>query len=362
MDNMIIAGGVGALVLGFIIGNVTAGGGPEFADPGPKLGAIESQIAELAAGNKATGDAVAALSARFDASDAAVQSVGGQVESVTTQIGAFEEKMGSGLSAFEESVGSNLSSLTDQIGAGFSSIEGAVSAQSDNLTAGIANLAKAPAASDSQAGATATAAVAAVAATAVAAVAGTKADSEESLENVEAPAQEAKADAAVEEEAAKVETATVESFSVGRTANLAGGEIRAFVSRVNGDDGLAEVAVNGLDRLALSAGQATAFEGSSGAACLLSLAGIKDGAAELAAACGDDRPEAQGVAPGNTAQLASGVSAFVSYGAANMARIAVNGQATTLVPVGKSTEVSGKSCSVKVEGVDRGRVALSTDC
>jgi len=125
MDNMTIAGGVGALIVGFIIGNVTGGGGPEFSDPGPKLGAIESQIAELAAGNKSTSDAVAALAARFDASDSALGNVGGQLEGVTTQLGSIEEKMG----------------------ASFTALEGAVSLQSESLESGFSGLmAAAPAA------------------------------------------------------------------------------------------------------------------------------------------------------------------------------------------------------------------------
>ncbi len=341
MDNMTIAGGVGALVLGFIIGNVTSGGGVEFDDPGPKLSMIEGQIAELAAGNtatrdaltslsegsdatknaiavlteenKATGAALAALGARFDASDAALESVGGNFDGVSTQLGSIEEKMG----------------------AGFAAIEGAVSSQTESLKGSLAEMAPAAAGS-----------VAAVAATAVAAVAGS-AESEETAPTQMAATSDAQSDS---------------GFGVGRTANLAGGEIRAFVSRVDTEAGLVEVAVNGLDRISLSAGRATGFAGVSGGACLLSVLGVADGAAELGATCGDDRPEPHGVAPGVAADLASGVRAFVSYGANNMARIAINGQKTQTIAVGKSAPVEGKSCSVKVEGVDRGMVALSTDC
>jgi len=154
----------------------------------------------------------------------------------------------------------------------------------------------------------------------------------------------------------------VESFSVGRTANLADGEIRAYVSRVDADAGTIDLAVNGLERMSLSTGLASGFTGTSGAACLLSAVGIEDGAARLAAACGDDRPEPAGFGPGTTALLSDGVKAFVSYGADSMARIAVNGQNTVILPVGEATEVPGKSCSVKVEGIDRGFVALSSDC
>lgn len=363
MDNLTIAGGVGALVVGFIIGNVTSGGGPEFSDPGPKLGAIESQIAELAAGNKTTADAVAALNARFDANDSALKNVDSQFEGVTTQLGTIEESMGSSFTALEGAV----STQSESMQSGFEALQSGLSdvvAAAPAAVAAVSEAATETATAEAGSAVSAAAATtAAAAATAVAAVAGA-ATGEETTEAASEETTTAAAtteEAPTEEEAAEAAPAA-ESFSVGRTASLAGGEIRAYVSRVDGDAGTIDLAVNGLERMSLSAGQATGFAGTSGAACLLSAVGIADGAAQLAAACGDDRPEAVGFGPGTTASLAEGVRAFVSFGADNMARIAVNGQKTVTLPVGETTDVPGKSCAVKVEGIDRGFVSLSSDC
>lgn len=78
-------------------------------------------------------------------------------------------------------------------------------------------------------------------------------------------------------------------------------------------------------------------------------------------------PEPEGVTPGNIEMLADGaLRVFVSAvdDADATARIAINGIETQMLRVGRSArvDVDGQSCSVTLDGIDRGHVQLSGSC
>lgn len=89
--------------------------------------------------------------------------------------------------------------------------------------------------------------------------------------------------------------------------------------------------------------------------------------AETAAAEPAAEPEPEGVTPGNVEMLADGaLRVFVSAvdDADGTARVAINGIETQMLRVGRSArvDVDGQSCSVTLDGIDRGHVQLSGSC
>lgn len=180
-----------------------------------------------------------------------------------------------------------------------------------------------------------------------------------------APAHETTASAEAPEAAAleaAAAAAPVEGFGPGETAILGDGALRVFVSRIDAEAGTARLRVGGTD-LTLAAGASEMLAGEGGA-CRLTLDAVGGGKAALSAACGDALPAPVGAAPGVTVNLAEGLRVFVSGATEAGARIAVNGVATQVVPVGQSVDVAvgERACTVTVEGVDRGRVALAGAC
>jgi hypothetical protein len=153
-----------------------------------------------------------------------------------------------------------------------------------------------------------------------------------------------------------------EGFGAGQTAILSDGAMRVFVSRVDDAGGKAHVRVNGND-MALSVGQSETFSGDGGD-CRVTLDAIDRGHASVSGACGDDLPAPEGTAAGTSVQLADGLRVFVSGVTDGGVRLAVNGVATQVVPVGEAIDVAvgEQTCSVSVETVDRGRVALGYVC
>ncbi len=151
-------------------------------------------------------------------------------------------------------------------------------------------------------------------------------------------------------------------IGAGQTAILSDGAMRVFISRVDDAGGTAHVRVNGND-MALSVGQSETFSGDGGD-CRVTLDAIDRGHATVSGACGDALPAPEGTAPGTSVQLADGLRVFVSGVTDGGVRLAVNGVATQLVPVGEAIDVTvgEQTCSVSVENVDRGRVALGYVC
>jgi hypothetical protein len=90
------------------------------------------------------------------------------------------------------------------------------------------------------------------------------------------------------------------------------------------------------------------------------------GATQQAASASGSEGEPQGLGAGETAILAEGaIRAFVSRvdDAAQSVRVLVNGSMETLgsaAPV--KVSVDGQDCAVKLDGIDRGKVALSAEC
>ena len=89
------------------------------------------------------------------------------------------------------------------------------------------------------------------------------------------------------------------------------------------------------------------------------------GAAPGAAAPAASAAPVEGFGPGETAVLSDGaLRVFVSGVGDGSARLAVNGVQTVTVAVGEGVEATAgdKACTVTVEGIDRGRVALGYVC
>jgi hypothetical protein len=177
-----------------------------------------------------------------------------------------------------------------------------------------------------------------------------------------APADEPASAAPAAEAPASAAAAPTDGFSPGETAVLSDGALRVFVSRLDEAGGTAHLRANGQD-VAVGVGQ-SAMVASEGGDCRVTLDALGGGKAAVSGACGDALPEPDGAAPGTTVDLADGLRVFVSGVTDGGARIAVNGVNTVTLPVGDSVEatVDGKSCSVSVEGIDRGRVALGYVC
>jgi len=156
--------------------------------------------------------------------------------------------------------------------------------------------------------------------------------------------------------------APVEGFGPGETAVLSDGALRVFVSRLDEAAGTASVRVNGTD-FVLPVGQSQTLAGANGD-CQLTLDAIGGGKAAVSGACGDALPAPDGAAPGTVVDLAEGLRVFVSGVGDGSARLAVNGVQTVTVAVGEGVEATAgdKACTVTVEGIDRGRVALGYVC
>lgn len=148
----------------------------------------------------------------------------------------------------------------------------------------------------------------------------------------------------------------------GEAAVVSDGALRVFVSRLDEEKGTAHVRVNGTD-LVLALGKPQTVAGQDGE-CQLTLDAVGGGKAAISGACGDALPEPAGAAPGTMVNLAEGLRVFVSGVTETAARIAVNGVQTVTVPLGQSVEAEAgdKSCTVTVDGIDRGRVALGYAC
>ncbi len=153
-----------------------------------------------------------------------------------------------------------------------------------------------------------------------------------------------------------------EGHGAGQTAILSDGALSVFVSRVDDEAGTARVRVNGTD-MTLAVGQSETLESAQGD-CRVTLDAIDRGHAAVSGACGDALPAPEGTAAGATVELAEGLRVFVSGVTDAGARIAINGVDTQVVPIGQSVEVAvgEQTCSVSVENVDRGRVALGYVC
>jgi hypothetical protein len=151
-------------------------------------------------------------------------------------------------------------------------------------------------------------------------------------------------------------------YGPGEAAALSDGALHAFVSRLDEEKGEAHVRANGTD-LVLAVGKPETVSGQNGD-CQLTLDALGGGKAALSAVCGDALPEPAGVAPGAVVDLAEGLRVFVSGVSETGARIAVNGVQTVTVPLGQSVEAQAgdKACTVPVDAIDRGRVALGYTC
>jgi len=153
----------------------------------------------------------------------------------------------------------------------------------------------------------------------------------------------------------------VDGLGAGQTAILADGAVRAFVSRVT--DTAAHVAINGLSTVSIGEGRARMVV-LDDTTCLVSVDSVGERKAALSALCGDDMPEPSGVTVGSTAVLGDGAArVFVSSVGAlgDTARVAINGLTAQTVEPGTMVEID-RSCSVEIEGIDRGHVAVGYVC
>ena len=150
--------------------------------------------------------------------------------------------------------------------------------------------------------------------------------------------------------------------AAGDTAILSDGKVRVFVSRVDDDAGKARLTINGT-AATLAPGESKTFT-ADGQDCRVTLAALDRGHVVVAGGCGSDLPAPEGTPAGSTATLDDGVRVFVSGVTADGARIAVNGFDTKTVKVGEAVDVQmdGKACTVTVQGIDRGRVSLDSNC
>ena len=334
MEQKIIGTGVVALLVGFVLGNVTGNSGPDIKEIEAMMSERMAPASEAMDGMGASmKEQFAALSERLDALDekatAAADSSG--LDSLGAQIETLAGDLKSSIAAQSDAAAQSIAALGDRIGS---------AAQNATAEVNDAAAAAADAASDAAA---------------------------EAAEIAETG----------------VEAGSAEGLGAGATAILADGSVRAFVSRVT-EDG-ARVSVNG-ELVTLAVGESTAAGD-----CSVTLDGIDGGKASLSAACtgegdasGEDAAAAEapaegdaaaateeaapiegGTGIGQTAMLGDGaVRVFVSgIGAdGSSARIAVNGVETRTVAAGDSIETGEEGCTVTVDAIGAGSVALSYGC
>lgn len=317
---MTAIGGAVLFVLGLLIG-LMAGSGPDVKD----IDAIVAKRIDAAAAseNERLAALEASLGGRLDQIGSGVEANAAAAGEAATRLGADVQGLGKSLAgAIETSAATSLTALQT----GMENLRAAVP-----IAAPVAAPAAAPAAK-----AAAAAAAPEVAATPPAA----------------APTDAAMAPAAMTSGA---------TFGAGETAMLSDGALRVFVSRVDAQAGTTQVRIAGAD-MTLAVGKPEMVPGAT--ACRLTLDAIDGNRAAMSGACGDALPAPEGVAPGATVNLAEGLRVFVSGTTDAGARIAINGVTTRIVPVGSAVDVAvgDKTCTVTVQGVDRGRVALGGAC
>lgn len=189
-----------------------------------------------------------------------------------------------------------------------------------------------------------------------------RAEPEEAEEPVAVAAAEAP-EPIEEAPAARTEAPSTESgdggLSVGKTAIFADGAVRAFVTRLDSENGAAVLTINGA-RESLATGDAVVVR-HSGGTCRVGLGGIADGMAQITSDCDAPMGTDSGIKPGQTATLADGaLRVFFSGVIGGDARLAVNGQKTQIVAVGERLEAG--DCSVSVTGISGSVVGLDGSC
>ena len=333
----LILGGI-ALAVGLLIGLLFGPRGPDVDDIQAaleeRLAAVEAAAAQAeqsaAALQTQLEETTSTLQTRMDETVAAVES---QVAGLGDRLSEVETAVGESASAqasMAESLSADLSGRLDSLGS-------AMSAQSERLQAGIEGFRRSLAMDD--------------------------------VSTQDAPAAGAEGETAAAAAPPPTETEVDEGFvgiGAGETAVFGDGALRAFVSRVDPQKGAARLSVNGSSAV-LAVGEAIGVTTDDGTYCRLMLSGLQGNQVALNAGCGDELPEPEGVLPGNVMLLAEGsVRVFVSGISedGNAARIAVNGVDTQSVDVGESVEVTveDQNCQVTLDSIDRGHVALSTDC
>lgn len=335
-----ILGGI-ALAVGLLIGLLFGPSGPDVDDI---RNALDERLAAVEAAAARAEESAAALQSQLEEATSTLQTrMDETVSAVESQVAGLADR----LSEVETAVGENASaqasmaeSLSSELSGRFEALGSAVSAQSDRLQAGIEGFRRSLAMDD----------------------VGTQETAAAQAEG-EAPAAAASSSAAPE--AQTVDEGFV-GIGPGQTAIFGNGAMRAFVSRVEPEARVARLSVNGSSAV-LAVGEAVGMTTEDGTYCRLMLSGLQGNQVALNGGCGDDLPEPEGVLPGNVMLLADGaVRVFVSGVAedGNAARIAVNGVDTQSVEVGESVDltVEDQACQVTLDSIDRGHVALSTDC
>lgn len=160
------------------------------------------------------------------------------------------------------------------------------------------------------------------------------------------------------------------SLSVGQTQAL--GAARVFFSRVSGPDVVLLVPGEGAVSVGGNAGSASI------GGCDVSLAGVMDGTAYLAATCDADAvtemvaratgSDAAPAAPADPVTLGIGETAWIGEGRVFLSRVA-GGEAVLVIPgTGQATvgpqsgTASVGGCTVRLDGIEDGRVTLAPVC
>ncbi|SFR03553.1 hypothetical protein [Poseidonocella sedimentorum] len=305
---------IAAVIVGFVIGVIARSADDKNYDAA--IAALEARVDGLSAG-------VDEIQSGMSESFAAVES------GISERIGAVEAGVSAGAQALSEATGALRGEMAAMGEATRAALAEAQAAAQDAVTAGLAAMSPAE-------------------------------TLEAAPETMPEAATEATMEAATEATTEAVADAPV--YRAGQTVMLADGALRVFVSRVDDGEGRVSLAVNGFERVMLGQGRATEVRGGDGAACLLSVGEVSADGVALAAPCGADRAEPRGVTAGSTARLTDGLRVFVSRVSDGAARIAINGRSLQSLSVGEAADVPGQRCALRLEGIDRGHVDVSTTC
>lgn len=289
-----------------------------------RLSAIEASVAENASSVGALGEALSGMG------DSVNASVGGIAE----QVGGIADQVEGSVTASVGGLGDQLSELRDSLSA---QIDETASAQGTALQTALANLPvpsqAAPAPAEAAAGTALT---------------------EEAQE--EAPGFVSAGDLG----------AGGDPFGIGQTAMFADGAVRAFVQRRDEETGRATLSINGHSH-SIGAGESTVARHADGS-CRVGVSGMSDDGVMVVSDCDADVAGGElgeAFTPGNTVSFADDIlRVFVSGVVNGDARLAVNGLATQIVPLGQPLEVASgdATCTVQVNGVRDNHVALTGDC
>lgn len=320
MENktLLIGGGVGAVVVGLLLGWALDGSD----------GKLRQELDEMRKATAQLSDQVKSIEGGAGETAAKIAQITTGQEGLTTQLSEMKDNIAASADSLRADIANSTTALRDELNAQI----GAASSAAEDLRAQVAGLAAGMAQPEPTEPAE-------------------PKDEAAPVELVETPSEEATDGGAV-------------LAGPGHTAVLSDG-LRIFLARVDAEGGEAMAAVNGLTSRRFRSGQPVAIA-SGNDLCTVTLSDVTGAGARFAHACGDAVEAPKGTRVGETTRLGDDVRVFVARldTSEGSAKLAVNGLATRTIDYDNSVSVSTSKgrCDLVLDNIDRGHAALSLAC